>query len=67
MDIATEVAPKQMNLFYAGKKFYEKDVWIFFTLTLAWTWTLWGMRALILNARAGKPIRHQCRFFLNSK
>lgn len=36
------------NLFQEGKS-SEKDVWMFFVLTFAWTWTFWILRALVLN------------------
>jgi membrane protease YdiL (CAAX protease family) len=45
------VAGEQMllNLSYKGKNFNEKNVWLFFISTFAWTWSFWILRALLLN------------------
>ena len=38
-----------MSSLYKGKHFNESNLWIFFILTFAWTWSLWIPRALLLN------------------
>jgi len=38
-----------MNLSYKGKHFSERNLWIFFIFTFAWTWIFWIPRALLLN------------------
>ncbi|MEJ2270936.1 MAG: hypothetical protein P8X91_00295 [Candidatus Bathyarchaeota archaeon] len=38
-----------MNFLYKDKNYDQRNVWIFFTLTFAWTGTFWTIRALISN------------------
>ncbi len=37
------------NPFHEAKEFDERDLWMFFISTFAWTWTFWILRTLVLN------------------